>query len=141
MYRRRLMFLLFYAAAAAVIALLMGQSNWLSYYRLSNDGIDTEAVVTKKSCENNSSFSYLFTVGGLSIEGSGSDGNGNPLCKALKPGDHVQVSYLAAAPQTNLPGNPKERLGKETAGIAAAALLLPPLLLFFLFLTLRRKQP
>jgi hypothetical protein len=141
MNQRRLIFLLFYAGAATSIAVLMGHSNWLSYYRLSNEGIGTQALVTKTTCANNSTFSYRFTVGGQTIEGSGGDGNGNPPCNSLKPGDQVRIVYLAAAPRTNLPGNPKERLGNETAVIAMAALILPLLLLFILFLILRRRQP
>ncbi len=140
MYQRRLIFLLFYAGAATAIAVLMGHSNWLAYYRLSNEGISTQALVTKTTCADKSTFSYRFTAGVLSIEGSGGDGNGNPPCSSLKPGDRVQVVYLPASPRTNLPGNPKERLGNETAVIAMAALILPLVLLFILFLILRRRR-
>jgi hypothetical protein len=139
-YQRRLKFFLFYAAAAALIAMLMGQSNWLSYYRLTKDGIVTQAEVTKTTCADNSTISYRFAVGGQIVEGSGGDGNGNPLCKSLKPGDQVKVVYLAAAPRTNLPGDPQERLGNETAVIATAALIAPLVLLFLLFLVIRKRQ-
>jgi hypothetical protein len=133
-------FLLFYAVAATAIALLMGRSNWLSYYRLFHEGIVTQALVTKTDCADHATFSYRFAVGGQSIDGRGGDGNGNPPCGALKLGDSVQVVYLAAAPRTNLPGNPQERLVNETAVIATAALVLPLLALVILFLVVRRRQ-
>jgi len=139
--QRRLLFLLYYAGAATVIALWLGQANWLFSYRLTTDGIGTQAQVTKTTCADNSTFSYRFSVDGQAIEGSGGDGNGNPPCQSLKPGDTVQVFYLAAEPQKNLPGNPRQRLGSETAFIAMAAFILPLLLLFILFLILRRRQP
>lgn len=141
MLQRRLLFLLYYAAAATVIALWMGQANWLIYYRLANAGIGTQALVTNTTCADKATFSYRFTVNGQTIKGSGGDGNGNPPCTSLKPGDTVQVFYLAAEPQKNLPGNPKERLGSETAFIVMAALILPLLLLFIIFLVMRRQQP
>jgi hypothetical protein len=133
-------FLLFYAIAATAIALLMGRSHWLPYYRLVTAGISTQALVTQTSCADHSTFSYRFAVGGQSIDGSGEAGYGNPPCGALKPGDPVQVVYLAAAPQTSLPGDPRERLSNETFGIALAAVFLPLVLLVILFLFLRRRQ-
>lgn len=140
MLQRRLKFFLFYAVAATLIALYMGQSKWLSYYRLTKDGIVTQAQVTKTTCADNSTFSYRFSVGGQNIEGSGGDGNGNPQCKSLQPGDPVKVVYLTSAPRTNLPGDPQERLGNETAVIATAALIVPLVLLIILFLFIRRRQ-
>jgi hypothetical protein len=133
-------FLLFYAVTATAIALLMGRSNWLSYYRLNHDGITIQALVTKTDCADHATFSYRFVVGGQSFDGRGGDGNGNPPCGSLKPGDQVQVVYLAAVPHTNLPGNPQERLVNETAVIATAALVLPLLALVVLFLVVRRRQ-
>ena len=141
MLRRRLLFLLYYLAAATLITLWMGQTNWLSYYRLATDGIGTQALVTQTTCADNATFSYRFTVGGQQIEGRGSDSFGNPPCKSLQPDDKVQVFYLPAEPRKNLPGNPKERLGNETALIAMAALFLPLLLLIIVFLVIRRRQP
>lgn len=140
MNQRRIRFLLFYAVAATTIALLMGRANWVSYYRLNHEGIATQALVTQKDCADHATFSYRFAVGGESFDGRGGDGNGNPPCGALKPGDPVQVVYLAAAPHTNLPGNPQERLVNETAVIATAALVLPFLALVILFLVVRRRQ-
>ncbi len=140
MNQRRMRFLLFYAATAITIALLMGRSNWLSYYRLNHEGITAQALVTKTTCADHATFSYRFAVGGQSFDGRGSDGNGNPPCGSLKPGDPVQVVYLAAAPQTNHPGNPQESLVNETAVIVTAALVLPLLALVILFLVVRRRQ-
>jgi len=140
MNRRRVTFLFFYTLAAAVIAVLAGRAHWLSYYRLANAGVGTQALVTQTSCADHSTFSYRFTVGGQSIDGSGAADYGNPPCGALKPGDQVQVAYLASAPQTNLPGDPQERLANESIGIALAALFLPLVFLIILFLLLRRRQ-
>jgi hypothetical protein len=137
---RRIRFLLFYAAAAAAIAVLMGGSTWLSCYRLANGGISTQALVTNTTCADHATFSYRFAVGGQSFAGSGRDGYGNPSCSALQPGNQVQVVYLAAAPQINIPGDPKARLGDETVAIALAALFLPLLAAFVIFLLLRRRQ-
>ena len=133
-------FLLFYAIAAIAIAVLMGRSHWLPYYRLVTAGIDTQAQVTQTSCSDHSTFSYRFTVGGQTIDGSGDAGYGNPPCIALKPGDQVQVVYLSAAPRTNLPGNPQERLSNETFGIVLAAVFVPLVFLVILFLFQRRRQ-
>ena len=133
-------FLLFYAIAATAIAVTMGRAHWLPYYRLAHAGIGTQALVTQTSCADHATFSYRFAVGGQSIDGRGDAGYGNPPCSSLKPGDQVQVVYLAAAPQTSLPGDPKERFGNETAAIALTALALPIVFLVILFLFLRRKQ-
>jgi hypothetical protein len=133
-------FLLFYAISAIAIALLAGRTHWLSYYRLVNAGIAAQAVVKETSCSDHATFSYRFTVNGQTIDGSGDAGYGNPPCMALKPGDQVQVAYLAAAPQTNLPGDPRERLSNETFGVALAAVFLPLVFLLILFLFLRRRQ-
>ncbi len=140
MNRRRVTFLLFYAIAATAIAVLMGRTHWLPYYRLANAGIVTQALVNQTSCADRQTFSYRFAVGGQEFDGSGDGGYGNPPCGALKPGDHVQVVYLAAVPQTNVPGDPRERLTNETIGIALAALFLPLVFLLILFLVLRRRQ-
>jgi Protein of unknown function (DUF3592) len=140
MIQRRMAFLLFYALAAAAIAVLGGRPHWLSYYRLADAGVVTQALVTHTSCADHSAFSYRFAVGGLSIDGSGDAGYGNPPCGALKPGDRVQVVYLPSAPQSNLPGDPRERLANETIGIVLAALFLPLALLLILFLFLRRRK-
>ena len=139
MNQRRTLFLLFYALTATVIAVSAGRSHWLTYYRLVNAGINVQALVTQTKCADRSTFSYRFTVGGQNIDGSGAVGYGNPPCTALKPGDQVRVVYLASAPQTNLPGDPRERLVNETIGIALAALFLPLVLLLVLFLFLRRR--
>lgn len=133
-------FLLFYAITATAIALLMGRSHWMPYYRLVKAGISTQALVTQTNCADHSTFSYRFAVGGQNIDGSGEAGNGNPPCSALKPGNQVQVVYLASAPQTNLPGDPRERLSNETFGIALVAVFLPLVFLVILFLFLRLKQ-
>lgn len=140
MNQRRIKFLLFYAVAATAIAVLMGRSNWLTCYRLANGGISTQALVTNTTCSDHSSFSYRYAVGGQNFEGSGRDGYGNPSCNALKPGNQVQVVYLATAPQMSIPGDPKERLGDETVAIALAALLLPPFSAFIMFLFFRKRQ-
>lgn len=140
MNQRRMTFLLFYAITATAIAVLAGRSHWLTYYRLVSAGIGTQALVTQTSCADRSTFSYRFTVGGQNIDGNGAAGYGNPPCSALKPGDRIQVVYLASAPQTNLPGDPRERLGSETLGIALAAVFLPLVFLLILFLILRRRQ-
>jgi hypothetical protein len=133
-------FLLFYALTATAIAVSMGRSHWLPYYRLVNAGIGTQALVIKTNCADHSTFSYRFSIDGQTIDGSGEAGYGNPPCGALKPGDQVQVVYLAAEPRTNLPGDPQERLGNETFGIVLAAVFLPLLFLVILFLFLRRRQ-
>ncbi len=133
-------FLLSYVAAAMAVAVLTGRANWLPQYRLANAGISTQALVTKTACWDHSKIFYRFTVGGQIIDGHGDAGHGNPPCTTLKPDDPIQVVYLASAPQTNLPGDPKERLGNETAAIAVAALFLPLVLIFSLFLFLRKRQ-
>lgn len=140
MNRRRLTFLLFYAISAAVIAVLAGRSHWLPYYRLVRAGIGTQALVTQTSCADHSTFSYRFAAGGQTVDGSGEAGYGNPPCGALKPGDPVQVVYLAAAPQTNLPGDPLERLGNETLSIVLAAMFPPLVFLVILFLFQQRRR-
>ena len=56
MLRRRLLFILYYAAAATVIALWMGQAHWLSYYRLTKDGIGARALVTQTTCADRATY-------------------------------------------------------------------------------------
>jgi Protein of unknown function (DUF3592) len=140
MIQRRMTFLLFYVLAAAAIAVLAGRPHWMDHYRLASAGVVTEAQVTETNCADHSTFSYRFTVEGHNIDGSGDAGYGNPPCGALKPGDRVQVAYLPSTPQSNLPGDPKERLANETIGIALAALFLPLVFLLILFLFLRLRQ-
>ena len=140
MIQRRMTFLLFYVIAAAAIAVLAGRSHWLTCYRLATAGVGTQALVTQTSCADHSTFAYRFTVAGQTVDGSGDAGYGNPPCGALKPGDRVQVAYLASAPETNIPGDTRERLANETIGIVLAALFLPLVFLLVLFLFLRRRQ-
>jgi hypothetical protein len=135
---RRTTFIGYYCCTAAVIALLLGSSNWLTYYRLATSGIASQGTVTKTDCTGTPALSYQFAVDGRTIAGSGSAGYGNPPCATLKPGDQVLVHYLSASPSTNLPGDPKELLGNETTVIAMAALFTPLVLLFVIFLVLRR---
>jgi hypothetical protein len=133
-------FLIYYVTAAMAVAVLTGRANWLPQYRLANAGVSTRALVTKTACWDHSKVFYRFTADGQSVDGQGDAGHGNPPCTTLNPGDPIQVVYLANAPQTNLPGDPKERLGNETAAIALAALFLPLVLIFVLFLFLRKRQ-
>jgi hypothetical protein len=138
--QRRITFLLFYVVSAISIAVTMGRAHWLPYYRLVSAGTSTQAVVTQTSCADRSTFSYRFTASGQTIDGRGDAGYGNPPCSALKPGNQVEVAYLDAAPQINLPGDPRERLSNETFGIALAAVFLPLVILVILFLLQRRRQ-
>ena len=140
MTRRRFTFLLYYVAAATAVAVMTGRANWLPQYRLANAGVSTRALVTNTACWDHSKIFYRFTVGGQNVDGQGDAGHGNPPCSTLKPGDQIQVVYLAGAPRTNLPGDPKERLGNETAAIALAALFLPLVFIFILFLFLRKRR-
>lgn len=140
MNRRRLLFLTYYVGAVVLIAVLMGQSYWVTSYRLAKGGITAQATVIRTNCGDRSNFSYRFSVDGRSIEGSGSAGYGTPPCSALKPGDQVPVNYLALAPQTNLPGNPGERLANETASIAMVAIFVPLVIIFLIFLILKRRD-
>jgi hypothetical protein len=133
-------FLLYYVAAATAVTVLTGRANWLPQYRLANAGVSTQALVTKTTCGDHSKIFYRFTAGGQSIDGYGDAGHGNPPCNTLKPGDPIQVVYLANGPQANLPGDPKERLVNETAAIALVALFLPLVVIFILFIFLRKRQ-
>jgi hypothetical protein len=130
MQSRRIKYLLLYLALAIAIVLFIGSINWMTYYRLSKQGIGTKAVVTKTNCSNHMTFSYRFDFNGQSIDGSGGDGYGNPSCDTLKQGDPVLIYYLSSQPEINVPGDPKERLNNETISIAMAALIFPALLVF-----------
>ena len=130
MQSRRTKYLLLYLALAIAIVLFIGSINWMTYYRLSKQGIGTKAVVTKTNCSNHMTFSYRFDFNGQSIGGSGGDGYGNPSCDTLRQGDPVLVYYLSSQPEINVPGDPKKRLTNETISIAGAALTLPVLLVF-----------
>jgi hypothetical protein len=130
MHSRRIKYLLLYLAFAIGIALFLGRINWMTYYRLSNNGIGTKAIVTNTDCSNHMTFSYRFDSSGQSIDGLGGDGYGNPSCYTLKKGDPVLIYYLSTQPQINVPGNPKERLNNETISITMAALIFPALLVF-----------
>jgi len=130
MQSRRIKYLLLYLALAIAIILFIGSINWMTYYRLSKQGIGTRAVVTKTNCSNHMTFSYRFDFNGKSIYGSGGDGYGNPSCDTLKQGDPVLIYYLPSQPEINVPGDPKERLNNETISIAMAALIFPALLVF-----------
>jgi len=130
MQSRRIKYLLLYLALVIAIVLFIGSINWMTYYRLSKQGIGTKAVVTKTNCSNHMTFSYRFDFSGQSIDGSGGDGYGNPSCDTLKEGDPVLIFYLASQPEINLPGNPKERLNNETISIAMASLIFPAFTIF-----------
>ncbi len=142
MNKRRMNFLLYYVVFAATITMLYGSSNWLTYYRLTSKGSGTKAVVTRTDCTSTKTFSYRFTVGGQSFEGSGGGSYGNPSCNSLKPGDQVLVYYLASDPKISAPGDAEARLINESIAIALAALFFPLVLLFILFAVfkLMRKQ-
>jgi hypothetical protein len=130
MQSRRIKYVLLYLALAIAIVLFIGSINWMTYYRLSKQGIGTKAVVTKTNCSNHMTFSYRFDFSGQSIDGSGGDGYGNPSCDTLKEGDPVLVYYLSSQPEINVPGDPKERLNNETISIAMPTLIIPGLVVF-----------
>jgi len=130
MHSRLIKYLLLYLALAIGIVLFLGSINWMTYYRLSNHGIWTKAIVTKTDCSNHMTFSYRFDFNGQGIDGFGGDGYGNPSCDTLKQGDSLLIYYLSSQPEINVPGDPKERLNNETISIAMAALIFPALLVF-----------
>ena len=130
MHSRLIKYLLLYLALAIGIVLFLGSINWMTYYRLSKQGIGTGAVVTKTNCSNHMTFSYRFDLSGQKIDGFGGDGYGNPSCDTLKQGDSLLIYYLSSQPEINVPGDPKERLNNETISIAMAALIFPALLVF-----------
>lgn len=139
MRQRRVIFLLAYALLATAIAVQIGRANWLTYYRLTG-GTPVTAIVTQTACADHGTFAYRFVAGGESFSGSGDGGYGNPPCASVKPGDQVAVSYLAADPRINGPGNPQGRLVDATLAIATVALFVPLVVIFLLFVLSRWAQ-
>jgi hypothetical protein len=138
MNRRRIYFIIYYLVSAAAVAILYGRYDWLAYYRLANQGTVVAATVTATDCQQSKTISYRFALNGREYRGSGGDGYGTPPCASLKPGDTLQAAYLAAAPETNLPGSPRERLVNETIGVVTGALIVPLVILFLFFVLMRR---
>jgi hypothetical protein len=131
--QRRLLFIAYYVSFAALIALKFGLGNGISCYRIMTAGVATRAAVTGTTCSEHKTFSYRFTVGDKSYEGSGEEGFGIPSCAALKPGDLIPVSYLKDEPRTNVPGDPQSRFLDRITLVAMSALFIPIILLFTVF--------
>jgi hypothetical protein len=140
MHSRRIKYLLLYLALAIAIAFFLGNLNWMTYYRLSKNGIGTKAIVTKTNCSNHMTFSYRFDLNGQKIDGFGGDGYGNPSCDTLKQGDPVLIYYLSSQPEINVPGDPKKRLNNETISIMMPALIFPALLVFAIYKWAERQK-
>ena len=128
--QRRFLFIAYYVSFAALIALKFGIGNSVTYYRIMTGGVATQAAITTTACSDHGTFSYRFTVGDKTYEGSGSEGFGIPSCASLKPGDRVPISYLKDEPRTNVPGDPQARFMDSITLAAMSALFIPIILLF-----------
>jgi hypothetical protein len=135
--QRRFLFIAYYVSFAALIALKFGLGKSITYYRIMTAGVATQAAVTGTTCSDRKTFSYRFSAGDKTYEGSGQEGFGVPSCAALKQGDQVPVSYLGDDPRTNVSGDPQSRFIDCVALAAMSALFIPIILLFAVFLIAR----
>lgn len=130
---RRMLFISYYAVTVLLFFSLFGSIKWLTYVKLMTAGSAANAIVTTTSCSNSMTFSYRFSVGGKSFDGSGGDGYGNQPCTSLKPGDTALIYYLESNPDKNISGDPAARLISEFSAIALVAFFVPILGLLLIF--------
>ena len=127
-----------YIGLAVLIGFLMGSFNLPEYFRLAREGRASSAIVTATDCGNHLNFSYKFAVGEAAYTGKGGAGFGTAACSELRPGDAVVVYYLPARPETNVPGDIRNRLENEVTSVLGAALLGPAFLIGLVMWQLKR---
>jgi hypothetical protein len=135
--------LLAYAACwiglALCIGALVGSLNIPKLYALATGGVRTQGSVLALKPANHRTVRYAYQVAGVTYEGAGTLGAGNPAFGSLTPGSPVLVHYVATNPGTSILGEPGPRLENEVSSVAMAMLVLPSLLILALVLARRRQ--
>jgi hypothetical protein len=76
-------------------------------------------TVLTTNCKNNNDVSYSFSALGRAMEGRDSWID----CKALRPGDRLQISFSSRDPNQNMAGDGYARFLSETIAISLASIL------------------
>ena len=105
----------------------------VKYFRLANEGVETQARVTAKEPDNHFFIRYSYTVNGHEYQGIGSAGRGNPDFESIKVGDPFRVFYDPSDPTISVTGNPSVQFASIKRGIAFLTLLGPSFCLFGLW--------
>lgn len=108
-------------------------SNLGVYYQLYLNGIETQGVVVKPTCEKHLEFIYSYELNGRHYEGVGQSGTGK-YCKELRVGDPVQIFYLPTKPKISVSGNSKALFFNEMISVGLSAILFPLIVLLGYFL-------
>jgi hypothetical protein len=125
------------------LTILAGSVNWMRLYRLSRDGVPTDVTVSALEPEQHKTVKYTYVAGGMSYEGEGRGGSGNPAFEQIKVGDKLKGYYEAGNPSESSLGDPAPQLARETLFIALLAFLVPSLVVvraYFRFKKWLREQ-
>jgi hypothetical protein len=120
---------IFWLLMAGFIASVAVPINVPHFVKLLEHGERTKAEIVRTDCGQHDSAYYRFRIGADNYT-SGSQGVEN--CRALRPGDVIDVYYDVRDPANNSTNMPLNDLINELSAIGLACLVFPPLVFFML---------
>jgi hypothetical protein len=131
--RFRLTLLVVWILTAVGIAVIVGNLNWVTYWRLSKRGVATTGHVTRTDRNNHLAVYYSYAVDGKAYSGDSSAGS-PAVFDQLAVGHPISVYYLIDEPGVSCWGAPDSWLRNETLAVAMGSILMPSFLVLMLYL-------
>ncbi|MBS1990424.1 MAG: hypothetical protein JSS83_07895 [Cyanobacteria bacterium SZAS LIN-3] len=105
---------------ACIFAVIIGSINLPTFYRLRQNGMAADSIVTGLTPKDHNTFSYSFKLGSETYTGRGSidELGGRGI------GAHVPITYVADSPVLSASGNVHERFQSEIQSTISGALFL-----------------
>ena len=110
---------------ALAIAIPLSQINLVRFYRLMQEDVRMNGVVTELQPGNHQSVYYSFKLADRTYSGIGRAGFGNPEFCCLTVGQSLIVYYLPADPWVSCSGIPKQLIKNEVVSIVLAGITFP----------------
>src|SRR5262245_8005150 len=107
--RFRLACVVLWMACAAVTAIVLGNLNLVTYYRLARNGVQTTARVIGKDRNNHLSVHYRYPAGPVEYDEVESAGS-QAVFDSTAIGSSITVTYLPESPGISCWGDPKKQL-------------------------------
>lgn len=125
---------------ACIVALTLGQSNWMRYRRLAQQGIRVQATVLQLLPETHQIVRYEYEVAGRTLQGEAHVGAPNPPFDQIVVSQKLIAYYDPGSPLNSVISDPAVLLQNETVSITLGAVLLATaLVLFWRFGIFRRR--
>ncbi len=116
---------LIWLTLAGAMAVGVGSLNWLTFRRLSTEGIPSQARVVELLPKVHNTVKYAYPVGGKLFQGQTQSWPPNPPLEQLVVGQTLTIYFDPAQPERSVLGDPKEMLTNETIFIAITSVLIP----------------